>query len=163
MSVVSLDDTSVPASPPARVLQVVNWPVRDDPLSALIGGAICGTMGLVAGGLSASWSMGLLTTLVGMLCLWKLWIPIVCELGPAGITFRMFRFRRHMAWRQIEWVSPAARGVWIGGSEAATRPGSDRNLYLPWRRRPHVLREFHDYYHPTARDAPIKSPGTSPH
>jgi hypothetical protein len=111
--------------------------------------------------MSASWSMGLLTTLAFMLSLWKLWIPIACDLGPAGITLSAFGVRRHIGWRQVERVQPTARGVLIRGSEVAARPGSGRTLYLPWRRLPHLVTEFHDHYRPAARDAIVKSPGTS--
>ena len=160
MGDVPAENTSVRTSLPLREVRVVNWPLRDDPLRALAVAGCCLAVGVLSGMVSASWSMGLLASWALALAMWKLWIPLACDMGPVGITLSAWRWRRHIAWRQIDHVQCESRGVFLCGPGPATWARGWRNWYLPWRRQANLVAEFHEYYGRASRE-PIRLPDTS--
>lgn len=154
------DNTSIRTSPPWREIRVVNWPLRDDPWRTLAAAACCVAAGGLAGLGAASWSMGAVAAAALGLTLWKLWIPLACELGPAGVTLGIWRWRRHVAWRQIDQVHCVSRGVFLCGAGAAGWTRGWRSLYLPWRRQANLVAEFHEFYGRGTRE-PVRLPDTS--
>lgn len=160
MSEASGDNTSTRAAS-LRDVRVVNWTVRDEPLYALGVALGCAAVGVLAGVASASWSMGLLAALSMMLAFWKLWVPMACELGPNGITISVLRWRRHLAWRQIDRVQCIAHGVLICGPATVAWARNWCSVYLPWRYHPRLVVEFHEQYGGALRE-PVKAPDTYP-
>jgi len=146
MSGDSAENTSVRAALPSREVRVVNWPLRDDPRSAVAVAGCCVAVGLLASVVAGSWSMGLLSSGALGMATWKLWVPIACDMGPAGITLSVWRWRRHIAWRQIDHVQCESRGVFLCGAGAGREALGWGSLYLPWRRQTNLVAEFHDYY-----------------
>jgi hypothetical protein len=146
MSDSSTENTSVRAAPPAREVRVVNWPMRDDPGSTLAVAGCCVAVGVLAAVVAGSWWMGLLSSGALGMATWKLWIPIACDMGPAGITLSVWRWRRHISWRQIDRVQCESRGVFLCGPGAGSGARGWGSLYLPWRRQTNLVAEFHDYY-----------------
>jgi hypothetical protein len=154
MSETAAQNTSIRAALPSRELRVVNWPLRDVPLEALAAVIVCAVVGGVSGYLSSSWSMGVLAAVVLALAVWKLWFPIVCDLGPAGITLSVAGGQRHVAWRQIDQVRVWRRGVLLVGR--GPDPGLC-GLYLPWTRHPGLVQEFFEQYGPNMREPRLAS------
>jgi hypothetical protein len=160
MSEASGDNTSTRAAS-LRDVRVVNWPLRDEPLYALAVSLGCVAAGVLAGVVASSGAMGLLAASCLLLAFWKLWVPVACELGPSGITISVLRWRRHVAWRQIERVQCVARGVLICGPTTVAWAQSWCSLYLPWRYHPQLVIEFHAQYGGAIRE-PLKTPDTCP-
>jgi hypothetical protein len=113
-------------------LQIVNWPLRHDPVYA---GSIlltCLVLGGFAGWCSASWHMGLLSVLALMMTAWKLWIPITCHVGSAGITVKVLRWHRRIAWREIDHLESRPHGIIISASTGRHPWPLLGRIYFPW-------------------------------
>jgi hypothetical protein len=152
-----MSSTSSRGSSTSRIRQVdlrlVSWPLRDAPLSTgLVLAGIAG-VGLVAGWLSTSWSMGLLAALALLTATWKLWIPVICELGPSGVTVGVLRWRRHIAWHEMDRFEPRDRGVMFYTERDPSALSVLRSLYLPWHGSRDAVTEICERYHPSARES----------
>ena len=148
------ENTSVRAALPSREVRVVNWPLRDDPMRAVGALCVCCAVGILAGYVARSWQMGCLAALALAGAMWRLWVPVTCDLGPQGMTLAILRWRRRIAWREITRIEDSGRGILIHAEPAASSGGILRSIYLPWGRHRELVYEFHAYYgpRPTARE-----------
>lgn len=142
------DRTIVSALPPARELRVVNWPVRDDPAYALGVFVLVAACGAAVAAAAGSGSIGLIVLIALLLTTWRLWLPVTCELTPAGLTLRFLRWQRQVRWRQVTDVAVVSRGVVLRCHAATGRPRRVINFFVPWRHHPHLVVDFFAYYRP---------------
>ena len=134
-------------------LRLVSWPLRDTPLSTGLVLLGCIAIGLLAGWLSQSWSMGLLAVLALMIATWKLWIPVICELGPSGVTVGVLHWRRHIAWHEVDRFESRDRGMMFYTERDQSALSALRSLYLPWHGSRDAVTEICERYHPTMRES----------
>ncbi len=134
-------------------LRLVSWPLRDTPLTSVLVLLACLSIGVLAGWLSRSWYMGLLGCLALMVAVWKFWIPIVCELGPSGVTVGVLHWRRHIAWHEIARFESRERGMMFYTEREQSALSALRSLYLPWHGSRDAVTEICDRYHPSARES----------
>jgi hypothetical protein len=113
-------------------LQIVNWPLRDDPWYA--GGIllICLAIGGFAGWISGSLHMGALGVLALMSTVWKLWIPMNCHIDSSGITVGVLRWQRRIAWREIDHLESRPHGIIITALNRQNHLPMLGRIYFPW-------------------------------
>jgi hypothetical protein len=134
-------------------LRLVSWPLRDTPLTTGLVLLGCIAVGVLAGWLSQSWSMGVLAAVALMVATWKLWIPIICELGPAGVTVGVLRWRRHIAWHELDRFESRERGMMFYTERDQSALSALRSLYLPWHGSREAVTEICERYHPSVRES----------
>lgn len=131
-----------------RGLRVTNWPLRDSPVrttTVLFG---CIAIAIGAGMASRSVSMGLLTGLVAVLVMWKLWIPITTEFEPRGVVLSACGRRRRISWRDIDHLELRGAGVFFcTGPDPADRAVL-QSLFLPWGKDRDTIAAFCEEYRP---------------
>jgi len=111
----------------------VSWPLRDCKARVGLYGLTVVVLSVAAGWKVESWAMGTMVFLAVGSTLWKMWLPITVEFGPFGVDIHCGRWRRRLAWTQIERVGWRPGGVAIhlsGGSG----PAPLRMIFLPWYR-----------------------------
>ena len=117
-----------------RGLSAVNWPLRDQPIYAAASLVGCCAVGLVAGWISRSVSMGLLASLAVASAMWQLWIPIRTEFGPRGVTLTWLRRRRRIFWRDIGHLDLLSEGLFLCREPSGADCSGLGGLFLPWGR-----------------------------
>ncbi len=127
MSSASSRETVVP---PSRSLEFTQWPLRDEPLRS---GAVL--LGLLTPVLWAGWytSQPWLPALAGpllALTAWRLWLPVYYEFGPRGVTERVFRWQRRLAWREIGDLEYRRRGLILYPTPDRSALGMLRCLFV---------------------------------
>lgn len=144
--------SAVVNSPRAGVIpgvRATQWPLRDEPLHAMLGLGCCAAAGAFCMLLSHSVLMGLLAMLALTLAVWKLWVPVTVELRPLGIMLTIWQYRRWwLPWRDIDHVELWQRGVVIRPRTRSERAGVARALYMPWSRDREALVAFLQEYQP---------------
>jgi hypothetical protein len=131
---------------PPGSLQLTNWPLRDDAppaWSSLIGAA---ALAGLAGWLSGSGAMGLLSFAALAVSLWRYWIPVVYEFGPRGVAEFVLTRRRRISWRAIARYEVRRRGVLLLADAGHSPLAPLRSLYIRWGRQREELLAIVEYY-----------------
>lgn len=148
-------------------MRVINWPVRDDPAYALGVFSLVATSAAAVAWAAASRLTGLVVLSALLLTTWRLWLPVTCDLTPAGLALRCLRWQRQLRWRQIAGVAVVPGGVMLQCRRAGLPATGVIRLFVPWRHHPHLVADFFAYYGAPARGArPVDrgpAPATTPH
>ena len=113
--------------------------------------------------------MGLLASQALLVATWKLWIPIICELGPSGVTVGVLHWRRHIAWHEMDRFEFRDRGMMFYTERDQSALSALRSLYLPWHGSRDAVTEICERYHPSVRESTASwrtrqtATGESPH
>ncbi|HEY5315208.1 MAG TPA: hypothetical protein VIK18_21935 [Pirellulales bacterium] len=80
----------------------------------------------------ASGSVGLAAGGAALVCLaaWRLFVPVVFELGPMGISQQILGRSTRIAWGSIERAQVGRQGIFFSLDGAVLAPL--RGLYVPW-------------------------------
>jgi hypothetical protein len=102
----------------------------------------------------ASASVGLAAVGAGLICLaaWRLFVPVIFEIGPMGITQHVLGRTTRIAWGSIDRAQVGRQGVFFSLDGAVLAPL--RGLYVPWDGgREEVIGQV-AYYMPNAEGLP---------
>jgi hypothetical protein len=127
-------------------LQLVNWPLRDDPARAWAVLAIAVGAAVGAGVLAGSLPMGSLALGALGISLWRLWIPVKFELGSRGVSQSVFGRRRRIGWSDIPSFEVRSHGVLLLPSREPLLLSRLRGLYIRFAGRREELLASVEYY-----------------
>ena len=133
------------SSPPAE-LHLESWPLRDEGVSGwvlLLGSAALATL---AGYLSESLPLGLLSFAALFAALWRLWMPRRYSLGPRGVAETVLGRTRRIPWTQIARYEARRRGVLLLATHEPTPLRTLQARYVPWGRHRSEVLEMVRYY-----------------
>ena len=119
------------AEPPANV-EVVNWPVKDEPSSAWAVLAVCLLISLGVGWLGQSPIMTLVALGSFGVALWRVWIPVRFELSPKGVVETVFRRKRRVPWSSIKRCQIRRAGVLLLPTKDSSPISLLSGIYLSW-------------------------------
>jgi len=129
-------------------LRATNWPLRENPATCLAWAAFCLSLAVVAGWISQSVTMGMLSALVLVLATWKLWVPVTTEFEPRGIVLTTLGRSQRIAWRDIDHLELHEAGVFLCTQPVRLPRGATNSLFLPWGNDRSSIAAFCQQYHP---------------
>jgi hypothetical protein len=116
---------------PEEVTLVV-WPLRQEPLSALVALAIAAAISwLVAWSSQRAW-LGVLAAITLAITLWRTWLPVTYEIGVSGVTQTVLGRRRRISWPAIRAHDVRGNGVLLVPDSVVAPLSPLRGLYIPW-------------------------------
>ena len=135
-----------PARSALPVLQIRNWPARQQPYLA-------GTFALaiLLLGLGISWSTshslsGVIAIVTLFVASWRMWVPVRFELDARGIQQTLWRWRKFIPWSAIVAHQADSDGVLLT-RRPHDAPGSCLDgLYIYGDNRPASLRDLVHFY-----------------
>ncbi len=131
-STTALESNPQLSGPPVD-LQLTNWPARDDGLSGWILIVVFMGVAIVAGYVSGSVLMGLLSFMALAASVWRMWVPVKYEFGPKGILQTVMGRKRRIAWSTIRRHQVRSRGVLLLTSSSPVAMTVFGGIYIRWR------------------------------
>lgn len=138
-----------PSSGRSRVapadLTLVNWPVRDQPVSAAVL-----ALALLAGAAAVGWwgphpIAGVAAAAAFWLATWRWWVPVTFVFGPAGVTQTILGRSTRQPWPTVASFDRLEYGVMLlPDTEDST--AAFRGRYVAWRDQRDALLVLLDFY-----------------
>jgi hypothetical protein len=154
---VTVRRAAVRGAPPPSIVR--SWPLVEHPGRSAIkiaGGAL---LAALVGASTSSALVAVLAALLLGIASWRLFVPVVYELGSLGITEQWLKRQRRIAWREIESYSIEIDGVFLWPRSRTPPWNLLTGLYLPFgREREAVLAHV---AHNVGRSAPSGSSSIS--
>ncbi len=122
-------DTQV-GDEPLPVLQVTDWPLRDDAAQAVAALLGIGGFSTVIGVWSGTPWLTLAAASALFLATWRLWLPVHFELDVRGVQWRLFRWRHFIPWTNIADARQDPQGVLLLGRRWPWPWSAFRGLYI---------------------------------
>jgi len=160
-------DFNSDASGPPR-LELVNWPLLEEPL--LAGGCAAGAVliAVLTGWLADSVWLGVIAAVALAAVLWRQWLPVTFRFGPSGIVQSVFGRSRSVSWRAVARYVVYPRGVLFLPDATGAPLLVTRGLYVAIGQRRQELLEVVAFYLGSAEleeehePPPNKSPQEEP-
>src|SRR5687768_4408642 len=126
----------------------VDWPLVQRPWASLIALGLAAAATLLVSLAAGHWGVGALVATALAITLWKTWLPIHYQMNGAGITARVFGWRRSIPWTAIRHYRVLPGGVLLLPDSEATPLSPLRGLYLhAGDRQQEVLANIEYYLH----------------
>ena len=145
--------SSTTAAPRARPdetgplqLQLVNWPLRDQPRRSLVVVLLLILVSVLAGRASQSLSMGLLAGSAALVASWRYWLPVTYKIGPYGIRQLVLKRVRRLSWRQVGRIEIRNQGIRFLPDHDPAQLANLRGLYIYHRGQEETLKHVVNYY-----------------
>jgi hypothetical protein len=127
-------------------LQLVNWPLRDQPRRSLVVVLLLALVSVLAGLASESLSMGLLAGSASLVASWRYWLPVTYEIGPYGIRQLVFKRIRRLSWRQVGRIEIRNQGIRFLPDHDPAQLANLRGLYIYHPGQEETLKHVVNYY-----------------
>lgn len=127
-------------------LQLVNWPLRDQPRRSLVVVLLLALVSVLAGLASESLSMGLLAGSASLVASWRYWLPVTYEIGPYGIRQLVFKRVRRLSWRQVGRIEIRNQGIRFLPDHDPAQLANLRGLYIYHPGQEETLKHVVNYY-----------------
>ena len=127
-------------------LQLVNWPLRDQPRRSIVLVLLLILVSTLAGLASESVSMGLLAGSAALVASWRYWLPVTYEIGPYGIRQLVFKRVRRLSWRQVGRIEIRNQGIRFLPDHDPAQLANLRGLYIYHPGREETLKHVVSYY-----------------
>ena len=132
MSGTTADYPSPPAQAPPAAIRWQSWPLREHPLRTALVALGLLAVGVVVGWLTGRAHLAVLAVAALAVSAWRLFVPVVFELGEAGIDRRILGRRRHIPWEAIHRHEVGPDGLLLLADEDRSPLCHLRALYVPW-------------------------------
>ena len=118
------------ATGPAIV--VSHWPLRDDPVRSVLRVALAVGVAAMAGYFSGQLLVGTVVAAVVLASMWRMFVPVVYELGVEGIALGAFGRVRRIPWRAVRNCDAGQSGMFLSGSENPAPVDAIGAVFIPW-------------------------------
>jgi hypothetical protein len=127
-------------------LTIVDWPLRDQPVSASLALTLVAGATWLAVWATKSVVAGTFVAVVLAVTLWRTWLPVRYQLGSGGVVQSVLGWRRRIAWSAIRHYEVRTDGVVLSPDVAAPQLTSVRGLYLHFGSQQEAVLAQLDYY-----------------
>ena len=116
---------------PPSVISWTSWPIRDDWPTGVIAIAVLASCVLVLAWLGGDWLAGAIGLVAIALALWRMWVPVIYEIGPKGIIVTVLRWKRRTPWSSVRRCKVQEQGMLFLPSADESLLAQLQGLYVP--------------------------------
>ena len=109
-----------------------SWPLRDDPIRALLVTAGLGAVGLLVRWITGEWHLAALAAAAMAAGGWRFFVPVVFELSGEGVDQWVFGRRRHIPWTAVRCHEAGPDGVLLLPTRERSPLAFLRGLHVPF-------------------------------
>jgi len=113
-------------------MTIVDWPLRDRPISSSLALSLGAGASWLAGGATGIPAAGAVVGGILALTLWRTWLPVRYQLGSGGVVRSVLGWRRRIPWTAIRGHELRSDGVLLFGDGGATPLAPLRAFYVHW-------------------------------